>query len=366
MTPVDPHIRWSTLQLHLRTARAARDAGDQAKALASVEAALAIDPGFAAARLLRESLDAPRPTGPRVEITPAVTTPTDLTSTEKYASFEARVRQRRIDQRTGAARTAIAAGRFGEATVALEELAELDPALPATREVAAELGAAVAAGRRRRLVLAVGVSWAVAGAALGALVGRQPQWSPEALRANLVERGVPYLMSRALLPYYSEFVSIPSPVPLKNPDPENPPVADAAPVELPSVAAAQPTPVTDDTTMIRETLQRYRRAYSGLDARLVHAVYPGVDEAALAHAFEEMRSQSLEFDACTMDAQEDSARAVCRGSVRYVPAAGGGAPPAERRERRVWTFRLSKNNGDWTITSAWTSRPTSGTPLERR
>ena len=45
--PVDPHLRWSTLQLHLRTAREARDAGEHAKARASVEAALAIDPDFA-------------------------------------------------------------------------------------------------------------------------------------------------------------------------------------------------------------------------------------------------------------------------------------------------------------------------------
>ncbi len=58
-------------------------------------------------------------------------------------------------------------------------------------------------------------------------------------------------------------------------------------------------PATDDTTMIWETLERYRRAYSRLDAPLVHAVYPGVDETALARAFEEIRSQSLQFDSCT-------------------------------------------------------------------
>ena len=358
----------------------ARDAGDQAGALASVDAALSIDPNFVAARMLRDSLDAPRATAPQVEsVAPAVAPPADFTSTEKYASFEARVRQRRIDQRIGAARTAIAARRFEEATAALEELIELDPALPVSREVTAELDAAVAAGRRRRLVLAVGLSWAVAGAVIGVLIGRQPQWnwSAEALRAVGVERGVPYLTSRALLPYYSEFLSIPSPVPLGPADPENAPVAEVAPDkpeiwrgdltqepraetapgEFPSVPASQTTPVTDDTTMIRETLQRYRRAYSGLDAALVHAVYPGVDEAALVHAFAEIRSQSLEFDACTLDEQGDSARAVCRGSVRYVPAAGGGgAPRAERHERRVWTFRLSKNNGKWTIASAWANR----------
>jgi hypothetical protein len=360
---VDPHLRWSTLQLHLRTAREARDAGDQARALASVDAALQIDPDFVAARMLRESLDAPRAAVHRVEITPAVPTPADLISTEKYASFEARVRQRRIDQRTGAARTAIAARRFAEAAAAMEELNELDPALPASRQVAAELAAAVAAARRRRLVLAVGVSWGVAGAVLGALVGHQPQWSPEALRANLMDHEAS-LTSRALLPSYSERVRIPSPVPPRIADRQNTavraaapdapePRATTAPVELPSPAAARPVPAADDTTMIRETLQRYRRAYSGLDARLVHAVYPGVDEAALARAFEETRSQSLEFDSCTLDAQDDSARAICRGSVRYVPAAGNRAP---RAERRVWTFRLDKNNGDWTITSAWTNR----------
>jgi len=364
---VDPHIRWSTLQLHLRTAREARDAGDQARATASVEAALLIDPDFLAARMLRDSLDAHPAAAPRVApappvapVPPEVTAAADFTSTEKYASFEARVKQRRIDQRIGAARTAITARRFEEATAALEELIELDPALPVNREVAAELAAAVAAKRRWRLVLVVGLAWAVAGAVLGALVGRQPQWSPEALRSDWMVRDAAYLTSRALLPYSSELVSIPSPAPLRIARAENTTVAEAAapapattPVELPSVAAEQSMPMTDDTRTIRETLERYRRAYNGLDAPLVHAIYPGVDETALAHAFGEMRSQSLQFESCTLDAQDDSARAVCRGSVRYVPAAGSSTP---RTERRVWTFRLGKNDGGWTITSAWANR----------
>ena len=364
---MDPHIRWSTLQLHLRTAREARDAGDQARATASVEAALLIDPDFLAARMLRDSLDAHPAAAPRVApappvapVPPEVTAAADFTSTEKYASFEARVKQRRIDQRIGAARTAITARRFEEATAALEELIELDPALPVNREVAAELAAAVAAKRRWRLVLVVGLAWAVAGAVLGALVGRQPQWSPEALRSDWMVRDAAYLTSRALLPYSSELVSIPSPAPLRIARAENTTVAEAAapapattPVELPSVAAEQSMPMTEDTRTIRETLERYRRAYNGLDAPLVHAIYPGVDETALARAFGEMRSQSLQFESCTLDAQDDSARAVCRGSVRYVPAAGSSTP---RTERRVWTFRLGKNDGGWTITSAWANR----------
>ena len=358
---VDPHIRWSTLQLHLRTAREARDAGDQARASASVEAALLIDPDFLAARMLRDSLDAHRTAAPRVEsVPPEVTTAANFTSTEKYASFEARVKQRRIDQRIGAARTAITARRFEEATAALEELIELDPALPVNREVAAELAAAVAAKRRWRLVLVVGLAWAVAGAVLGALVGRQPQWTPEALRSDWMVRDAAYLTSRPLLPYSSDLANIPSPVPERITEAEKTTATEAVapapattPLDLPSVAAEQSMPVTDDTRTIRETLERYRRAYSGLDAPLVHAIYPGVDETALARAFQEVRSQSLQFDSCTLDAQDDAARAVCRGSIRYVPAAGSSTP---RTERRVYTFRLSKNNGGWTITSAWANR----------
>jgi hypothetical protein len=109
----------------------------------------------------------------------------------------------------------------------------------------------------------------------------------------------------------------------------------------------------DDPALIRDALQRYRRAYNALDARLAHAVYPGVDEAALTHAFEGLRSQLLEFEACSVDALAESARAVCRGSARYVPKIGSREPRAETRE---WTFRLKKNGGDWKIESAWTNR----------
>jgi len=116
---------------------------------------------------------------------------------------------------------------------------------------------------------------------------------------------------------------------------------------------APPIPAADDPALIRDVLQRYRRAYNALDARLAHTVYPGVDEVALTHAFEGLRSQSLEFEACSVDALAESARAVCRGSARYVPRIGSREP---RAETRVWTFKLRKGDGDWTIESAWTSR----------
>jgi hypothetical protein len=120
------------------------------------------------------------------------------------------------------------------------------------------------------------------------------------------------------------------------------------------VAAAPPASMIDDAAMVRDTLQRYRRAYSGLDARLAHAVYPILDEAALAHAFAGLRSQTFEFDSCSVDVRGESARAICRGSARYVPNIGSRAP---RTDRRVWTFTLNKAaDGDWKIASARTDQ----------
>jgi len=355
-----------------------------------VDAALLINPDLTAARLLRASLDRAPDTVPRVDpATPAVTA-ADFKS-ENDASFKARLTQPQIEQRIAATQAAIAARDFGESTIAREELVEPERGVRSSRPVVPELAAAVTAGRRRRMVLAVAASWAVAGATLGFLFGRQAQqWGPEALRAMLAQRETAHLSSRPLLPY-GDFSPLTSPRPLEPaasqntstralaspevqrgaPTPE--PSVPAAPAGLPSVAAGTRVPARGDTTTIWETLDRYRRAYSSLDAPRVHAVYPGVDETALAHAFEEVRSQSLEFEACTVDAQDKSARAVCRGSVRYVPATGN---PAPRIERRGWTFSLSRDTGDWTITSAWANRfrevpgedgtPTSDTRPERR
>jgi hypothetical protein len=137
------------------------------------------------------------------------------------------------------------------------------------------------------------------------------------------------------------------PIPLTVPERAAEPSA-AAP------AAALPASMIDDAAMVRDTLQRYRRAYSGLDAKLAHAVYPILDEAALAQAFAGLRSQTFEFESCSVDVRGESARAICRGSARYVPNIGSRAP---RTERRVWTFTLSKAaDGDWKIATARTDK----------
>jgi hypothetical protein len=429
--------------------------------LASVDAALAIDPSFTAARMLRESIAGPAALGidvpadsfgpppPRLTAEPAA----GVASAHADVLIVARTQRSRIEERLGVARGSIGAGRFTEATAALLELVTLDPALPAIPMLAAELNAKRNAIRRRRRAIASGVAILIASAAVGVGLGliagnwpvpttaraqddvqtarvegsaptrqaaasqteiqratqlaaaipapttpaaddpgapaipqsavpdreqptvtaRRPDATPGFVRA---ERDVPSttrLSTEARRideapPTPAVTGALPPPAAVTSATPADSaaaaraeplpePTAPASPSSSASSASASTAPAlpipVDDAALIRETLQRYRRAFNGLDARLAHAVYPGVDEAALAHAFEGLHSQSLEFDSCALDTREDSARAVCRGSARYVPKVGSRAP---RSEPRVWTFRLNKDNGDWKITSAWTDR----------
>jgi tetratricopeptide (TPR) repeat protein len=448
---VDSAGRRHTVQLHLKSALAARDAGDIQLALQEVDAALSIDPDYLAARMLRRSIADPKaapspPQSPRPEAPPAQ---------PEQPPVEP-VRHRQIMLRISAAETAILLGRFAEARAALDELAGLDPALPAIPELEAEFEAARIRTKRKRLpalpamsqaahirtkrkplpalpalsqaarirtkrkrlMLAVGVAAGVVGAVAGARVGRvtpanrqiapaRPATAPlvtnavpmfnvgvpdaaPTLSAGLFEPAetatpgpavVTHAESAPLRPAAS---ATPRRARVETPAPPGERVSDARFVERSSAAAvvehpsadpvavervpeASPTvargvvsPATgppaylvDDPALIRDALQRYRRAYNALDARLAHAVYPGVDETALTHAFEGLRSQALEFEACSVDSFGASARAVCRGQARYVTKIGSREP---RLEPRVWTFRLRKDNGDWTIESAWTNR----------
>jgi hypothetical protein len=105
--------------------------------------------------------------------------------------------------------------------------------------------------------------------------------------------------------------------------------------------------------LITQTLQRYRHAYEGLDAQSARSVYPAVNEAALARAFDGLHSQSLAFDVCDMQVRGGSATATCHGSARYVQKIGSREP---HTEPRVWNFTLRKNGGDWKIENARAER----------
>jgi hypothetical protein len=100
---------------------------------------------------------------------------------------------------------------------------------------------------------------------------------------------------------------------------------------------------------IRAILGEYRSAYERLDASAAKAVWPSVDQRALARAFEGLRSQGLAFDDCQMQVRGQQATATCRGRATFVPRVGSSG---ERTERRQWTFELQKVGESWLIRSA--------------
>jgi hypothetical protein len=126
-----------------------------------------------------------------------------------------------------------------------------------------------------------------------------------------------------------------------------------APVSPPTFPPAAAVESVDERALVRQTLQRYRSAYEGLDAESAQAVWPAVNQAALARAFNGLESQTLTFDACDVRVRGDAATATCRGSARYVPKIGSREP---RVEPRVWNFTLHKDEGDWKIDSARAER----------
>lgn len=129
------------------------------------------------------------------------------------------------------------------------------------------------------------------------------------------------------------------------------------PIAGPLAAPPPPTPAAvippDDRSLVQQVLQRYRSAYEGLDAHSARAVWPAVNEVALARAFDGLESQALTFDACDVRMRGESADATCRGSARYVPKIGSREP---RVEPRTWNFVLRRNGAAWQIESARAER----------
>jgi len=123
---------------------------------------------------------------------------------------------------------------------------------------------------------------------------------------------------------------------------------------LPAVVPATPVaPPNTDELQVKQVLQRYRVAYEGLDAESAQAVWPAVNQVALARAFDGLESQRLTFDACSVELQGNRAAATCRGTARYVPKVGSRQP---RVEPRIWSFALRKIGAEWKIDNARAER----------
>jgi hypothetical protein len=125
------------------------------------------------------------------------------------------------------------------------------------------------------------------------------------------------------------------------------------PPDAPPPAIVPQRVEVDEAALVRQALQRYRVAYDGLDAGSAQAVWPAVNEGALARAFDALESQTLTFDDCRVDLQSGTATATCRGTTRYVPKIGSRDP---RTEPRVWNFSLRKDGSEWKIDNARVER----------
>jgi hypothetical protein len=111
--------------------------------------------------------------------------------------------------------------------------------------------------------------------------------------------------------------------------------------------------VVDDAAQVRAVLQKYQAAYERLDAGLVHAVWPGVNEAALARAFGGLESQALTFKTCDVQLRGATAQVACTGTTRYVPKIGSREP---RVDPLAWNFTMRKRADDWQIETARAER----------
>lgn len=116
----------------------------------------------------------------------------------------------------------------------------------------------------------------------------------------------------------------------------------------PSAAAAVTVPSVSDEVLVRTMLERYRGAYERLDASAARQVWPGLDERRLARAFSTLKSQTLDFEDCSIDVGGARGVARCRGRATYVGRVGKGDPETQNRR---WTFQIRKTGDNWAIDS---------------
>lgn len=178
----------------------------------------------------------------------------------------------------------------------------------------------------------------------------------------------------ALVPFQPVMSSPPPPEPLPAPTPttgdtlaQPPPVSDATTIERVGTAVAAPpapvaappappvepvrdapAPVESQEPAVRAVLARFEAAYSSLSAGAAQEVWPSVDAAALARAFDDLESQRVSLGNCAVTMAAATAQASCTGSTTWTPRVGGGS----RTQTRRWQFELALANGAWRIVRA--------------
>jgi hypothetical protein len=129
-----------------------------------------------------------------------------------------------------------------------------------------------------------------------------------------------------------------------------PAAAAAAPLSRATRSEAAPAAAREEDSIL-EVLREYETAVGRKDSVAAKAVWPALDDRALARAFNDLQSHSLALEGCgvTVATTNAAARAKCQGIGTYLPKVGRRKPISASHE---WTFNLSKTGGDWQIESA--------------
>jgi hypothetical protein len=140
---------------------------------------------------------------------------------------------------------------------------------------------------------------------------------------------------------------------LAEPEPRRPAVIETSPSVTPatrSVRNVEAPPSRREEASILEVLHEYETAVGRKDPQAAKAVWPALDDRALARAFNDLESHSLALEDCGVTVNSNEiARARCQGVATSLPKIGRRKPISASHE---WTFNLSKSGGDWQIESA--------------
>jgi serine/threonine-protein kinase len=130
-----------------------------------------------------------------------------------------------------------------------------------------------------------------------------------------------------------------------------PPTAVPAPVRVVTAAPAPVEPARGERVMeedrIRETIRRYEKAQSALDADLYSRVYPSIDKARVRAAFGQLRSQTLEFEIQKIELTPGATTAVVRGLEKRAALPQVGTEQHAVGNRVI---TLEKRGDAWFIT----------------
>src|SRR5262249_27228893 len=123
------------------------------------------------------------------------------------------------------------------------------------------------------------------------------------------------------------------------------PAVPAPPAGSSAAPPSAPAPPTENDRL-RDTIRRYEKAQSTLDAELYARIFPSVDRARIDRAFQSLSSQSVEFEVRKIQTDPSGTKARVDGYEKRsaVPRAG-----TEQRVSADRVLELEKRADGWVI-----------------